>query len=109
MASSKYLLGLIFIILVVWLTMILCLIIVYYLMPSMELSSIAYVSELVEAVFKLLVAGFILLIWLYSWNMLIRLYFQRNLNQSTMKQKGQRARKKKGNTGVSHTHPKSIP
>jgi len=109
MANSKYLLGLIFIILVVWLTMILCLIIVYYLLPPMELSSTVYVNELIGAVLKLLLAGFVMLVWFYCWNLLVRLYFQRNLSQSTVKQKGQRTRKKKGNTRVSQTYTKSIP
>jgi len=97
MVNSRYLLGLILIILVVWLTMILCLIVIYSLLPPMELSSTAHVSELVEAVVKLLVAGFVSLAWLYCWNMLVKLYFQRNLNPSRVKQEGQRARKKKGN------------
>lgn len=102
MSNRKYLLGLILIICVVWLTMILCLIIVYSLLPSMELLSITYFDTLILAVVKLLVAGFVLLVWLYSWNMLVKFYFERNLNQSEMKRKEPSAGRKKGNTRVRH-------
>jgi hypothetical protein len=109
MLNSKYVLGLILITFVVWLTMILCLVVVYSLLPSMEFSSTGYIVELLEAVLKLLVAGFVLLVWLYSWNMLVKLYFKRNLNQTAVKQEGQRARKKNENMKVNHVPRKSTP
>ena len=77
MTNWKYLSGLLLIIAIVWLTMVLCLAIIYTLLPSVEVLTL---DGLAIAIVKLLLAGFILLAWLYSWNVLVRLYFRRNLN-----------------------------
>jgi uncharacterized protein YacL len=97
MLNKKYILGLILIISVVWLTMILCLMVVYLLLPSLELSTITYIDSLLVAILRLLIAGFVLLVWLYSWNRLVKMYFQRNLNRSGMKREAPTARKRKVN------------
>jgi ABC-type transport system involved in multi-copper enzyme maturation permease subunit len=77
MANRKYLAGLILIVTIVWITMILCLAIVYTVLPPLDELSF---SKLAVAIVQLLVAGSIILLWLYSWNILVRFYFRRNMN-----------------------------
>jgi hypothetical protein len=76
MANRKYLAGLVIIVSVVWITMIICLAMVYLLLPPLEHLTLA---GLATDMIQLIVAGLILLAWLYSWNMLARYYFRRNL------------------------------
>jgi hypothetical protein len=76
MANRKYLAGLVLIVTIVWITMIICLAMVYLLLPPLEHLTLA---GLAIDMIQLIVAGLILLAWLYSWNMLARYYFRRNL------------------------------
>lgn len=82
MTNWKYILGLVLILSIVWLTMILCLAIIYALLPSVAVLTL---GSLVIAIIKLLLAGLILFTWLYSWNMLVKFYFKRNLNSAKPK------------------------
>jgi ABC-type transport system involved in multi-copper enzyme maturation permease subunit len=82
MASGKYLAGIILIVTVVWLTMIICLAIVYIILPPLDQLTI---SRLAVSVAEFMGAGIIILAWLFSWNMLVRFYFRRNLNASRSK------------------------
>jgi thiol:disulfide interchange protein len=76
MTNRKYLAGLVMIVSVVWITMIICLAMVYLLLPPLEYLTL---TGLAVNMIQLIVAGLILLAWLYSWNMLARYYFRRNL------------------------------
>jgi len=109
MPNWKYVLGLLLIILIVWLTMILCLKVIYPLLISIGLptTTSSYINTLIMDAIKLLLAGFAILVWLYSWNMLVKVYFQRNLSQSETKQKRPSGRRKKGITRVGHIPRKS--
>jgi polyferredoxin len=102
MQNSKYLLGLVGIISVVWLTMIFCFIIIYFLLSSIEFSSITYIDKLLLNTMWLLLAGLVFLGWLYSWNMLVRVYFRRNLNKGETKRKEPTSRKEEQGTGQRH-------
>jgi hypothetical protein len=108
MGNWKYLLGLIAIICVVWLTMITCFVIVYFLLSSIELSSVTYIDKLILNAVQVLMAGFVFLGWLYSWNMLVRLYFRRNLGHGKMKGKDVTVEGKKGNTRARHVPRRSV-
>jgi hypothetical protein len=108
MGNSKYLLGLIAIICVVWLTMIICFIAIYFLLSSIELSSVTYADKLILNAIQALMAGFVFLGWLYSWNMLVKLYFHRNLYQGKMKGEELIVKRKKGKTRAHHISRKSI-
>lgn len=77
MINRKHLAGLLLILAIVWLTMIFCLAIVYTVLPPLD--ELLF-SSLGIAIVQFLLAGSILLVWLYSWNMLVRFYFRRNLN-----------------------------
>jgi hypothetical protein len=76
MVNWKYSMGLVIIVLIVWITMVICLAIVYSILPPLEELEL---SGLAANMFQLIVAGFIVLAWLYSWNTLARYYFRRNL------------------------------
>jgi hypothetical protein len=82
MTNRRYLVGLALIVTVVWLTMMFCLAIVYTVLPPLDELTF---GSLGIAVVQLLVAGSILLVWLYSWNVLVRFYFRRNLNATKSK------------------------
>jgi hypothetical protein len=77
MASRTYLAGIALIVAVVWITMIICLAIVYVILPPLDQLT---VSRLTVSVVQFLAAGSIILLWLFSWNLLVRFYFKRNLN-----------------------------
>ncbi len=77
MIDRKHLAGLLLILAIIWLTMILCLAIVYSVLPPLDELTF---GGLGIAIIQFLLAGSILLIWLYSWNMLVRFYFRKNLN-----------------------------
>lgn len=99
MANWKYLAGLLLIVSIVWFTLILCLAVVYSLLPSLERLTI---DALLIAVIQLLIAGVIILFWLYSWNMLVRIYFRRSMNKSIpapMEHKAKKRRTKEKNPG----------
>ena len=85
MSSKKYLFGLILTVPIIWVTMVICLDIVYYLLYSASWLTDTFKDRLTSNVVGLLVAGFIIFVWLYSWNMLVRGYFLRNLNQTPSK------------------------
>jgi hypothetical protein len=95
MSSKKYLFGLILTVPIIWVTMIICLDIVYYLLYSASWLTDTFRDRLTSNIVGLLVAGFIVFVWLYSWNMFVRGYFLRNLNQTPAKpfeKKGKRKR-----------------
>jgi hypothetical protein len=77
MESGKYLAGISLIITVVWITMIVCFAVVFAILPPLDQLTL---SRLAIAVVQFLVAGAIILLWLFSWNLLVRFYFRRNLN-----------------------------
>ena len=79
MPTVRYLTGLISIIAVVWLTMIICLAIVYRLLPPLDELTL---SKLAISIAQFLLAGTVIVVWLFSWNILVRFYFRRNLNVS---------------------------
>jgi hypothetical protein len=79
MMNRKHLAGLVLILAIIWLTMIFCLAIVYTVLPPLDKLTI---SGLGIAMIQFLLAGSILLIWLYSWNMLVRFYFHKNMNMT---------------------------
>jgi hypothetical protein len=85
MASSKYLAGLFAIMALIWVTMIMCLLIVFYMLPSMEQLASGGIDRLITAIIQLVVSGSIIIFWLYSWNMLVKAYFWRNLNKTEVK------------------------
>jgi Ca2+/H+ antiporter len=105
--NLKYIIGLLLIIAVVWVTMILCLKIIYPLLVSIELPSTTYIDTLIGDIVKLLLACFVILAWLYCWNMLVRLYFHRNLSHAETKQKERSTKGRKEKTRARHVAEKS--
>ena len=85
MTNWKYLAGLLLIVLVVWLTMILCFSIIYLLLPPLDQLLYGGPTRLMINIILLLAAGGILVAWLYAWNMLTKFYFLRNLRTSESK------------------------
>lgn len=77
--------GLLLIISIVWFTMILCFALEYSLIPPIDQLFVGGPGRLIINIIQLAVAGLVLLIWLYAWNLLVKFYFSRNLNASDSK------------------------
>jgi hypothetical protein len=77
MVSVRYLTGIALIIIIVWVTMIVCLAVVCAILPPLDQLT---PSRLAVSVVEFLAAGSIIILWLFSWNILVRFYFKRNLD-----------------------------
>jgi hypothetical protein len=75
--------------------MMLCFVVVYSLLPTSELLISGGLGRLMTNIIQLLLAGSILLIWLYSWNLLVKAYFWRSLRRTEPRASKVATRKRK--------------
>jgi len=77
--NYKHVLNILGIITLVWFTMLLGLILIWRFIVPISYPSGSYFMQLIIGVFKVGISGILALIWLYSWNKLVKTYFWKTL------------------------------